>query len=359
MRFEGPSETLPRRCVKLVFVHKVQKCPWACSPKLAILLSVEAPRENETIDVIDSHTGGEPTRVIVGGGPDLGTGPLSERVVRFRESFDHVRTRVMNEPRGSEAWVGALLVAPDDPSSDFGVIFFNAADYLGMCGHGTIGLMETLRHQGRVQEGSYRIDTPVGPVTAVLHADGSSSVFNVRSYRYAQAVELDVPGLGRITGDVAYGGNWFFLVKNAPPCDLDIRQEPQLRAAAWDIRHALERAGVTGANGALIDHIEFFGAPGDPGNDSRNYVLCPGGAYDRSPCGTGTSAKLACLAADGVLEPGAVWRQESLIGSVFSSSYQGDPEAGILPEIRGSAHISAVSQLVFDPRDPFPNGIPT
>ncbi len=314
----------------------------------------------EIIDVIDSHTGGEPTRVIVGGGPDLGGGPLAERVARFRGTFDHVRTRVMNEPRGSEAWVGALLVDPGDATCDFGVIFFNNAGYLGMCGHGTMGLMETLRHQGRVQEGSYRIDTPVGPVTAVLHPDGTSSVFNVRSYRHRAAVEVEVPGLGRVTGDIAYGGNWFFLVKSAPPCALEIGSEPKLRAAALGVRRALEGSGITGADGALIDHIEFFGAPGDASNDSRNYVLCPGGAYDRSPCGTGTSAKLACLAADGNLAPGAEWRQESLIGSVFSSTYRSAPDGdGILPEIRGSAHISAVSQLVFDPRDPFLNGIPT
>ena len=330
--------------------------PWACGANSSILLGVE----KEFIDVIDSHTGGEPTRVIVGGGPDLGGGPLAERVVRFREQFDHVRTRVMNEPRGSEAWVGALLVAPHDPTCDFGVIFFNNAGYLGMCGHGTIGLIETLLHQGRIEEGSYRIDTPVGPVTAVLHGDGTCSVFNVLSYRQTAAMEIDVPGLGPITGDIAYGGNWFFLTKSAPPCALDIRHEPQLRAAAEAIRAALEAGGITGADGAHIDHVEFFGVPEDAANDSRNYVLCPGSAYDRSPCGTGTSAKLACLAADGVLDPGAIWRQESLIGSVFSASYQGAPEGvGILPEIRGSAHISAVSRLVFDPRDPFLNGIPT
>ena len=320
--------------------------------------------EPEFIDVVDSHTGGEPTRVIVAGGPDLGGGPLSERLIRFQGQFDHVRTRVMNEPRGSEAWVGALLVAPDDASCDFGVIFFNNAGYLGMCGHGTIGLMETLLHQGRIKEGSYRIDTPVGPVTAVLHPDGTSSVFNVMSYRYLTAVELEVPGLGLVSGDVAYGGNWFFLTKSAPPCPLDIAHEPQLRAAAEGIRGALESAGITGADGAYIDHIEFFTAPGDPANHSRNYVLCPGSAYDRSPCGTGTSAKLACLAADGALQAGKVWLQESLIGSVFAASYQLASEStgmagGILPEIRGSAHISAVSRLVFDPRDPFLNGIPS
>ncbi len=313
-----------------------------------------------TIEVIDSHTGGEPTRVIVAGGPDLGSGPLAGRVERFRAEFDHVRTRVMNEPRGSEAWVGALLCEPHDPSCDFGVIFFNNVDYLGMCGHGTMGLVETLLHQGRIGPGAHRIDSCVGPVTAVLHGDRSVSVFNVPSYRHAAGVEVQVPGLGPVTGDIAWGGNWFFLVTSAPPCPLEIGEEPGLKAAAIAIRGALADQGITGKEGGYIDHVEFFGAAGDPANHSRNYVLCPGGAYDRSPCGTGTSAKLSCLAADGKLAPGEVWRQESLIGSVFQASYEPADEANcILPEIRGHASISAVSTLHFDPRDPFPDGIPT
>ena len=314
----------------------------------------------EFLDVVDSHTGGEPTRVIVGGGPDLGRGPLSERVRRFRSEFDHVRTRALNEPRGSDAWVGALLCEPHDPGCEFGVLFFNNTDYLGMCGHGTIGLVETLRHLGRIQPGVCPIDTPVGPVTATLNDDRTVTVRNVPSYRHAADVELDVPGLGRVVGDVAFGGNWFFLVKSAPPCELVIGNEPELNAACPAVRRELERRGICGANDGLIDHIEFFAAPLDGANHRRNYVLCPGGAYDRSPCGTGTSAKLGCLAADGALAPGELWRQESLIGSVFSASYEPGPQPGqVLPSITGSASISAVSKLVFDPRDPFPNGIPT
>lgn len=315
----------------------------------------------ETIEVIDSHTGGEPTRVIVAGGPDLGSGPLAGRVRRFRAEYDHLRTRVMNEPRGSEALVGALLTEPHDASCDYGVLFFNNVDYLGMCGHGTIGLIETLRHQGRIGPGAHRIDSPVGPVTAVLHPDRTVSVFNVLSYRHAAGVEVAVPGLGAVTGDIAWGGNWFFLVTSAAPCALEIGNEPELKGAALAIRAALTSEGITGKDGGIIDHVEFFGGAEDPANHSRNYVLCPGGAYDRSPCGTGTSAKLSCLAADGKLAPGEVWRQESLIGSVFQASYEPgpEPEGGILPEIRGSASISAVSTLVFDPRDPFPDGIPT
>ncbi len=343
---------------KVAFVDKVQKSGWACWGNPAIL----APVKQEVIEVVDSHTGGEPTRVITHGGPPLGTGPLSERVERFRGDFDHIRTRVMAEPRGSEAWVGALMCEPHDTSCDFGVIFFNNVDYLGMCGHGTIGLIETLHYLGKIDTGSYRVDSPAGPVTAVLHADRSVSVFNVRSYRHATGVEVQVPGLGPIRGDIAYGGNWFFLVEGPPPAALDVRNEPILRTAAVAIREALVANSITGADGAYIDHVEFFAAAEDPQNNSRNYVLCPGGAYDRSPCGTGTSAKLSCLAADGELAPGEPWRQESLIGSVFTASYENAPGAdggGVLPEIRGCASISAESRLIFDPRDPFPHGIPS
>ncbi|MEM8709603.1 MAG: proline racemase family protein [Planctomycetota bacterium] len=325
------------------------------------------------INVIDSHTGGEPTRVIVGGGPDLGEGPLDQRVKKFRASFDHVRTGVINEPRGSEAWVGALLCEPHEPGCDHGVIFFNNDGYLGMCGHGTIGLVETLRFQGRLGPGTCRIDTPVGAVTAVLAENGAVTVENVPSYRFRAGVEVDVPDVGTVTGDIAYGGNWFFLVKSSPPSPLKFEYLATLHHVALAIREALEREGITGAGGARIDHVEFFGPPEDARNDSRNYVLCPGGAYDRSPCGTGTSAKLACLAAEGDLGAGETWRQESVIGSVFEARYawpggsrpetepgtNPDPGPTIIPSITGRASVTAVSELVFDPRDLFPDGIGT
>ncbi len=315
----------------------------------------------QSIDVIDSHTGGEPTRLIVSGGPDLGRGPLHERVIRFREEFDHVRRAVTLEPRGSDVLVGGLLCEPHDVSCDVGVIFFNNVDYLGMCGHGAIGLISSLEYQGKIGPGVHAIDTPVGKVTAELAPSGLVSVANVKSFRHAAAVTVDVPGLGSFTGDVAYGGNWFFLVTSLPE-GLEL---PKLRVhdhARWTdmgvrLRAALAANGITGDSGAYIDHVEFFGPPEDPAHDSRNFVLCPGGAFDRSPCGTGTSAKLACLAADGKLAPGALWAQESIIGSVFSCSYQEGSEPGtILPTIAGTAFVSATASLVIDPRDPFRHG---
>ncbi|RVU49157.1 4-hydroxyproline epimerase [Rubrivivax rivuli] len=318
-----------------------------------------------TTRIVDSHTGGEPTRLVLTGGPELGTGSLAELRERFRTQHDPWRRALMNEPRGSDVLVGALLTPPQAPGSLCGVIFFNNVGYLGMCGHGTIGVVATLAHLGRIQPGVHAIDTPVGTVQATLHDDRSVTVANVPAYRHAQAVAVDVPGLGRVHGDVAWGGNWFFLCADHG-LDLSASQVAPLTAHAEALRQALVAAGITGADGAEIDHIELMGPPQDARHHGRNFVLCPGMAYDRSPCGTGTSAKLACLAADGELQPGQVWHQESVIGSVFNAHYQPAAEPGrVLPFIHGTAYVTLDATLVFDPQDPFawginaaPNGTP-
>jgi 4-hydroxyproline epimerase len=307
------------------------------------------------VRVIDSHTEGEPTRVIVDGGPSLGDGPLAERRTRFAREFDHVRRFAANEPRGHDALVGALLCEPHDTSCAAGVIFFNNVGYIGMCGHGTIGLAVTLAHMGRLKPGRHRLETPVGVVGVELIDDCTATVENVESYRLAEAVSVEVEGLGTVRGDVAWGGNWFFLTSFAP-CGLEFANVGELTVAATAISDALKAQGVRGKDGALIDHIEFFGPPRSSGANSRNFVLCPGGAYDRSPCGTGTSAKLACLFADGKLQPGEVWVQESIIGSHFRASFEPGPTGGVLPRITGRAFICAESKLVQDPNDPFRYG---
>ena len=309
------------------------------------------------IKVIDSHTGGEPTRIIVDGGPDLGTGPLDERRAVFREKFDEVRSAVVNEPRGSDVLVGGLLCQPAAHDCAAGIIFFNNTGFIGMCGHGTIGLMVTLKHLGRINTGQHRIDTPVGVVTAQLGDAGEVVLQNVPSYRLHKDVSVDVPEYGTVVGDVAWGGNWFFLVKDSPET-LTVGNTSHLSRVTLQIRNALDDQGITGSNGAWIDHVELFGPAVDPNIHSRNFVLCPGGAYDRSPCGTGTSAKLACLAADGKLAEGEVWLQESIVGSVFSASYQNAEPAGhIIPTIVGSAHVCGEATLILDPTDPFCMGI--
>jgi 4-hydroxyproline epimerase len=307
----------------------------------------------ERIRVIDSHTGGEPTRLVIEGGPELGEGPLAQRVQRFRDHFDAYRSAVVNEPRGSDPVVGALLVKPHDSRCSIGVIYFNNVGYLGMCGHGTIGLVESLRHTGQLKPGAHRIDTPVGPVEAVLESDGRVSVSNVASFRQTQQAEVNVPGLGTVRGDVAWGGNWFFLVSEHGQV-IDLRHIDALTEYAARVRAAVNAQGYP-----LVDHVELFAPPAAAGAHSRNFVLCPGKAYDRSPCGTGTSAKLACLAADGKLAEGEEWIQESVIGSRFGARYRWSDRAKgeIIPTITGTAHVTGEATLMLDPKDPFCFGI--
>jgi 4-hydroxyproline epimerase len=308
-----------------------------------------------TVRVIDSHTGGEPTRVVIEGGPDLGGGRLAARVAAFRDRHDEFRTAVVNEPRGSGVMVGALLCEPDDPACATGVIYFDNAGTLGMCGHGTIGLVATLAYLGRIGSGEHRVETPVGAVTVRLHGSGAVTVRNVASFRAAKGVTVDVEGLGKVTGDVAWGGNWFFLVDDHGQ-ELSVENVERLTDVSWRIRHALVREGVTGRDGREIEHVGLFGTPRAPGAHSRNFVLCPGGAYDRSPCGTGTSARLACLYADGKLREGEVWRQESVIGSTFDGTVE-VADGMVYPNITGQAFVNAEATLILDDRDPFCMGI--
>lgn len=311
-----------------------------------------APRR---VRVIDSHTEGEPTRVIVEGGPDLGTGSLAERAIIFRNNFDAFRSGTVCEPRGSEVVVGALLCTPRDPAAASGVIFFNDVGYLGMCGHGTIGLVRTLSHLGRIETGKHLIETPVGMVQVELHADQSVSVRNVPSFRHRASVPVDVTGIGLLHGDIAWGGNWFFLIEQHP-FELLPQNRDQLVAATKAIRTALASQGITGKDGALIDHIELFSKPTSAEASSRNFVLCPGASFDRSPCGTGTSAKMACLYADSKLAPGDLWHQEGILGTIFTGSVE--PEGNhVIPTISGRAWITADTTLLFDPTDPFAGGI--
>ncbi len=322
------------------------------------------------IRFIDSHTEGEPTRVVIDGVPDVGSGPLSERLARLRDTNDHFRQTVINEPRGWDAVVGALLCEPTDSSCAAGVIFFNNTGYLGMCGHGAIGVAVTLYYLGRIGLGTQRLETPVGVVEVDLLDPNKVAIENVASYRLHSGVSVEVDGLGTVRGDVAWGGNWFFLIGESP-VPLVAENVTELSDAANRVRQALNRERITGVDGAEIDHIEFFGPPASPDAQSRNFVYCPGGAYDRSPCGTGTSAKLACLAADGKLQPGESWIQESIIGSSFTGTYRlnsepkalasGHPEASlaqqVIPQITGHAYVCGEGKLIQQPADPFKYGI--
>jgi 4-hydroxyproline epimerase len=304
----------------------------------------------QRVEVIDSHTGGEPTRVVIEGGPDLGGGSVEERLQIFRSRYERFRKAVVNEPRGSDVLVGALITPPSDPTCEFGVIFFNNVGYLGMCGHGTIGLVATLAFLDRIKPGIYHIDTCVGVVRAELAPSGDVSIENVPSYRKAKDVAIEVPGIGKVVGDVAWGGNWFFLVSEHGQ-RLELARIDTLLDYSWRVRQAVNAQGYP-----EVDHVELFSPTHSKKTHSRNFVLCPGKAYDRSPCGTGTSAKIACLAADEKLAPGELWVQESILGSTFTASYRLAGEQ-VIPIIRGRAHITAQTTLLLDENDPFCWGI--
>lgn len=306
------------------------------------------------IVVIDSHTEGEPTRLVVKGFPEL-TGTVHQKLESLRQHHDDVRQALCLEPRGNEVAIGAALFEPSEPDCLADLVFFNNKGYLGMCGHGTIGVLATLAYMKRLSPSTVTLNTVAGPVKATLHDASSVTVQNVPSYRWKKDVSVEVPHLGTVVGDIAYGGNWFFLVKS-PQLAVSFQNLEALTAFTTTLMKACERQGVTGKAGAVIDHIEVFGPPDRHDAQSKNYVLCPGGQYDRSPCGTGTSAKLACLYEDGVIKPGDIWRQESIIGSLFEGSVE-VVQGQVIPSIRGTAFVTAETKVVIDPQDPFAHGI--
>lgn len=305
------------------------------------------------VSVIDSHTGGEPTRVVIGCGLDLGRGSVADKLGMLRTRHDRFRSAVVSEPRGSDVMVGALVVEPADRACAAGVIFFNNVGYLGMCGHGTMGLAATLSHLGRIGSGDHRFETPVGIVTATVHENGDVTVANVASWRAKKAVRVEVPGIGIIRGNVAWGGNWFFLVEDHGQ-ELTRANSERLTDFCWRVRQAVNAQGF-----GEVDHVELSGPPAAVEANSRNFVQCPGKAYDRSPCGTGTSAKLACLAADGKLAAGEPWVQESILGSTFTGHYEwvNRGSGKVAPRITGRAYVNAEATLLLDEADPLCWGI--
>ncbi len=315
----------------------------------------------DRIFFVDSHTEGEPTRTVIGGAPHFAGATVAEQAADFAANGGWFRGAVIDEPRGSDVLVGAVLVPHADPECVAGVIFFNNVGLLGMCGHGTIGVVRTLAHLGRIRPGVVKLETPVGIVHATLHESAPGiapavEVANVRSFVHRADVEVQLNDGRTVHGDIAWGGNGFFL------CDdheerVELGNLEELLRLSWAIRNVLEDEEIASIDGHPVDHVELFAPARDPANQSRSFVLCPGGAYDRSPCGTGTSAKLACLAQRGLLAPGEVWRQESVIGSVFEAWYQPCPEGGIFPFIRGRAWITGEGSLVVERDDPYRNGI--
>ncbi|MEC8553437.1 MAG: proline racemase family protein [Planctomycetota bacterium] len=320
----------------------------------------------EIIQVIDTHTGGEPTRVVIDSPIELSGETLADQRSDFAARYDDYRRAIVCEPRGSDVMVGALLTQPVNPESVAGVIFFNNVGYLGMCGHGTIGLAIALEYQGKITKGKYQLDTPVGTVGFEMLNNNKVAIENVPSYRLHRQIAVTLGGARVVHGDVAWGGNWFFLCDDHG-LDIEPGNLEALASLSAEIRKALPEQGITGSNSAEIDHIELMGPPSSQDKaDARNYVMCPGAAYDRSPCGTGTSAKIACMAADGQLQPTQIHRQESVVGSVFETTYRTDESASspegeiqILPRIVGEAFVTADAKLTLDFEDPFGKGIAT
>ena len=309
----------------------------------------------ESLEVVDSHTEGEPTRVVIGGWPELEAATMEGRREELDRRFGPLWRGAILEPRGHDALVGALLTPPVSHGAVAGVVFFDNVGPLWMCGHGTIGVVRTLEHLGRIAPGAVLLDTPVGRVGAELAVDGVVTIENVPARCTALDVAVEVPGVGRVVGDVAYGGNWFFLVRPGGEA-VEPGNGERLRTVTLAIQRALAAQGVTGDGGAVVDHVILYGPPARPDADSRNYVLCPGGAYDRSPCGTGTSAKMASLHTRGELALGARWRQESITGSLFTGWLE-QADGKLVPRIAGRAFVTGRTTLYFDPRDPFRHGL--
>lgn len=311
------------------------------------------PLYPEIIEIVDSHTEGEPTRVVLDGWPACAGDTMEAKRESMSKEHDHLRRAVVCEPRGHNAVVGAVLTPPVSEQAVAGVIFFNNSGYLGMCGHGLIGVVKTLEHLGRLQGEVALLDTPVGTVGAAVNKDGSVTIRNVPAVCHSLDAEIEVLGLGKVVGDVAWGGNWFFLT-SLPELRLELGNLGKLLEVTQRIRAALDKASLLGEEGE-IDHVELFGPSPRSDTDSRNFVLCPGGEYDRSPCGTGTSAKMAVLFARGELALGEEWRQESITGGRFLAWLEAAGD-DLVPHIRGRAWITGHGQLRFDDEDPFRGG---
>jgi 4-hydroxyproline epimerase len=303
-----------------------------------------------SVRVIDSHTEGEPTRLVVEGLPEPAGNTVQDRVAAIERDFEALYRPLLLEPRAYEAMVGAWMGSPTAEGCIADVVYFNPAGVLGMCGHGTIGVAATLAQTGKLSPGDYRFNTPAGIVGVKIVDPATVQIENIPSYRIAASARLEVEGYGGVVGDVAYGGNHFFLVKNSPIPVISDRMD-ELGSFTKAVMAAARAQGYPDVN-----HVEVFGPPEREDADSKNYVLCPGGEYDRSPCGTGTSAKLACLAADGKLAPGEVWTQESIIGTAFRAWYRADGDH-TRPTIEGRAYITGEATLQFNDDDPLREGI--
>jgi proline racemase len=329
----------------------------------------------QVVQAVDSHTAGEPTRIVTGGVPPVRGATMADKRAALQRDHDHLRRALVLEPRGHDAIVLAYLLPPCDPAADLGVVFANDAGYLGMCGHGAIGVATVAVALGMVPAvepvTEVRLDTPAGTVRCRVAVTAgrptSVTITNVPSFLFRQRAVVDVHGFGKVAADIAYGGNWFAFVE-AEQLGLAVGKVhlPVLMQAATAVREALVRDGVRGVHpdrgeSELVDHVKLFVPLDGDEPGARALTLCPGAAYDRSPCGTGTSAKLAVLHAKGELEVGQWFRSESVLGTSFRARIASTTAVGrftaVVPEVEGSAYVTALTQFVIDPNDPCRHGI--
>ena len=322
--------------------------------------------------IIDGHTCGNPVRLVAGGGPLLTGATMMERRAHFLAEFDWIRTGLMFEPRGHDMMSGSILYPPTRPDCDTGILFIETSGCLPMCGHGTIGTVTMAIEHGLVNPktpGVLRLDTPAGLVVAEYRQEGQYveevRITNVPAYLHAEALAVDCPGLGEITVDVAYGGNFYGIVEpQANYRDMAdfsagelIGMSPVLRQRLNE-RYSFVHPDNPGISG--LSHILWTGAPLDPEADARNAVFYGDKAIDRSPCGTGTSARMAQLHAKGRLKAGDGFVHESIIGSLFKGRVEKEvPVAGrtgIIPSIGGWARTTGYNTIFIDDRDPYAHG---
>jgi 4-hydroxyproline epimerase len=325
-----------------------------------------------TFFCIDGHTCGNPVRLVAGGGPNLSGATMMEKRAHFLEEFDWIRHGLMFEPRGHDMMSGSILYPPTRPDCDVAVLFIETSGCLFMCGHGTIGTVTMALEHGLVTPktpGVLRLDTPAGLVIAEYRQEGryveEVRITNVPSFLYKEALEVECPDLGVLTVDVAYGGN-FYAIVDPQKNYRDMADHTALDFIKWSpvLRQRLNEtySFVHPENPAInrLSHLLWTGKPTQPHADARNAVFYGEKAIDRSPCGTGTSSRMAQLFAKGQLKVGDDFAHESIIGSVFKGRVQREVEVagtrGIVPSVAGWARMTGHNTIFIDDRDPFAHG---
>ncbi|MCX7884843.1 MAG: proline racemase [Caloramator sp.] len=326
-----------------------------------------------TINAVDSHTMGEPTRIVIGGVPVIPGKTMPEKKAYLEKNLDHIRTAIMHEPRGHKDMFGSIITQPTKEEADLGIIFMDGGGYLNMCGHGSIGALTVAVELGMVPvKEPYTdvvLEAPAGLVKGKVKVeDGKAkevSIVNVPSFLYKQDVEVDVPEVGKLTIDISFGGSFFALVKSSDiAIDICTSNAQKLCDVGMKILKAVNEQ-VKVQHPVLehiksVDLVEIYGPAKNPKATLQNVVVFGQGQVDRSPCGTGTSAKLATLYAKGQLKINEEFIYESITGTMFKGRVLEETKVGdykaIIPEITGSAYITGFNQFIIDPEDPLKYG---